>query len=347
MKCARSLVLLSSLGLALTSSAATEFEDGLVPIELAQEFIGGQLYSSLPDGFPVPEMPHDSGLRILGSLDRGQLNQQVVLHNSGTWESARDTLRTAYQATGWLDIGPEDSPSTIIGAAANALSLCHDELGFLDFLPTAEDRIRVNRNSLPPATRIGALDCAQLKELGQGQSGAIGFGFAMELMPVLELPEGALSGGFPGMAFAGVSRASIGGNGLNFRIDRDGTVVVPNSSVSMLYQHFSAQLETQGWARDSGALGAVSSSSIWLKTTQTPEAPGSTVVDLDLTGIMSILHVEDEQYDVLFRLISHGDGSLLPPSALGPPLNAPELGIRGIPVFNQHGFISGGPIVLP
>src|SRR5690606_10854489 len=129
---------------------AAEFEDGLIPADLVREFVGGTIFSGLPDGFPVPEMPRDSGLSVLGSLDRGPVGQQVVLHNSGTWESARAILRTAYQATGWLDIGPSDSPAGITGASSR-LSLCHDELGFIDFLRTGTDRIRANRNALPPS----------------------------------------------------------------------------------------------------------------------------------------------------------------------------------------------------
>src|SRR5690606_21309480 len=133
-----------------------------------------------------------------------------------------------------------------------------------------------------PSTRIGALDCAQLRaQQGNGGSGIAGMGFAMELMPVLELPEDAIPPGFPGSprvgAFIGLSSASVSGNGLNFRMDRDGSFAALDSSVAALYEHFAPQLEAQDWELDSAALGASSSSSIWFRTAQTPEAPGSTV----------------------------------------------------------------------
>lgn len=339
MNLTRNIILLSGLGLSLALYAATGFEDDLVPGELVREFAGGEVYRDLPEGFPVPALPRDSGLAIIGSLDRGG-RSQVLLRTVDSFEDAREMLREAYENGGWISLG--ENPAS--------LSLCHDDYGTLEVrraMRAGENRLHLILS--PAFTNLpGTLSCAQRKALNEGQGGASGLSFLTELMPVLEVPQSTTlppSPPRPSLAARGIS-SSFTGSG-SFSMDQEGEVTVRNMNLAELYEHFAVQMEEQGWDEDSSAVGGSSVSSVWFKTARTPELPDMPGEDIDLTGMLSIVEADEDGFRVHFRLQGSGlpvFGSrgivALPPSAatgsppfnvLGPPLNAPELGIRGVP----------------
>jgi hypothetical protein len=315
--------LLSAIGLSFSLQAATEFPNGLAPIELLQEFSGGNVYRSLPDNFPTVPLPAGLGLSVIGSLERGSSQQQVLLRNAGTGEAVLAALLTAYSAAGWIDL-PHD---------LNSLNLCHDQLGQMTIRSSdaiaGEHRLYVTRTRLPPGYPYpGGLTCEQQQS---GSSTAI-FTWIMTLMPVLEVPEGTMAPGFPVAPFTRLS--SFFGNGsTGFDASQEGAIEVPDTTLAELHEHFVLQLEEQGWVADSNASGTRSSSSVWYKTAQSFVTDTSPAEDIELTGIMSILHTEDDTYRILFRTQTGTSafGVISGFSSFGN-LGAPALGIRGIPI---------------
>lgn len=316
MKILRNAGLISALGLSATLNAAVEFSDGLVPAELARVFIGGTIYRSLPDNFPVPALPPGLDLQVVGSLEQGS-NQQVVLHSGRASEAVFADLREAYQAEGWVDLSLQ----------ASRLALCHDQLGSLQVLvsTTGPDasHIRAIRSILPSGLGPlpGSLTCAQQRAMiEEAANEAAPSTWFFQLMPVLELPADAepASQFSPGLIGRFVSVSS---SGSGFEMDNDGGFSLADTTMAELQEHFALQLEEQGWTGDSSGLGDTSASSVWYRTVQPPVATGGTAApDLPLTGIMTLLSTGDDNYRMLFKL-QGGEG-----------VPRPSLGIRGIPI---------------
>jgi hypothetical protein len=319
----RALILVTGLTFSAVLNAATEFENGMVPIELARDGnAGGNFYSSLPDNFPLVALPTDTGLSVIGSVVRGS-SQFVLLRNARSGAEARETLVAAYTAAGWINL-----------AGAPRATLCHDQHGIMeintsDAVP-GENRVYVYR-SLYPVSGLGvSLNCAQLLANSQSGEPTAILNFIRGLLPVFELPEGTV--GLPNVFPVEYISGGFGfpvGPASSFAAHQNYFIEIPDITMPELHEHFMQQLEEQGWAVDSNGIGEFSASSIGFNIAQSPATATNPAVELKLTGFMTLLNIEDDRYRVEFKLQA-GNGNT--PGIIGiDPINFPSLGIRGIP----------------
>lgn len=113
---------------------------------------------------------------------------------------------------------------------------------------------------------------------------------------------------------------------------RGGTIEIPSTSIPLLQNDFAEQLRTQGWEADHSAFGISSASSVWFKTASTPETADQASEELELTGILAVIHEAGDDYHVTFQLQGKSEGVLVP-----------SLGIRGIPPNSRERGFSGIP----
>lgn len=308
-------------------TAATEFSDGLVPIQLVREFMAGNIYRSLPDNFPVVSLPSGTDVRILGSLQRG-LNGDVILtaQNAST---LRGALVAAYVGAGWVDLA---------GSVANYSRLCHDTLGTLTLysLTPAATSLRV----MYAPRYAGATPCAQQVETTQ----IAWTTYFLNLLPTLTPPPQTLPSTTPIMGYFGGISSRSSSSGTTFSTSREASFRVPGINMAGLYAHFAARLSEQGWVNDSEDSGLKSAASVWLRTTPPPQ--GADADDTQLTGTLVILNQGGDEYLVTFSLQATTDARVyasgtsiardflpydITGNGVGPPINSPQLGIRGIP----------------
>jgi hypothetical protein len=304
--------------LPLASQAATEFTDNVVPLELVREFNPGNYYSSLPDDFPVRDLQLGLGLRVIGSIVRGQSSQDVLLRTTSSADTAKSSLIDQLASSGWLLVSENTQYST----------LCHDEHGSIrlrtaDFAP-GDNRVYASLSRTPQGYPF-AQTCAQMQATANDPLGR--YGPLYDLMPVLEVPETAttpdLSAG--GISAFGIFRSGgfgISGNG-SFEFDRSGNVAVPDFSAALLYEHFAVQMREQGWTEDSGATGTRSASATWFREVAAPEGLPNAGETIELIGKLQLLDLQEDTYRVDFVL----------QSISSTPLITPSLGIRGIAPF--------------
>lgn len=346
-KSMRNLVLLAGLGTSPVLQAATEFDQGLAPVELVREFTGGTLYKSLPDNFPLISLPADLDLRLIGSVDQFS-NQRLLLRSSLGAEPLRERLRTALLAAGWVELGAN--------VPTSSLSLCHDQHGSLQIRTStvgSESRVHVSRSFWPlPLPQPNAQTCAQ-QEAAQSSSSSW-HAFYLEQLPVLEVPAQTTTPALPLRPFASLSSSS-GSAGISIDIEREGIIEVPDTTSALLFEHFAAQMTAQGWRKDSAGTGAKSATSVWYKTVAAPEFAGAEVAAIEFNGMLSLQNTAGNSYRVQLRLqalsataagigsfysirdfvpyVIQGNGTLQGTSFLN---QVPALGIRGLPsgIFN-------------
>ncbi|MES2623985.1 MAG: hypothetical protein V4628_01780 [Pseudomonadota bacterium] len=319
----RTLTLISGLAFSLGLNAATEFENGLVPLELARDLNGGggRFYKTLPDNFPLVALPAGIGLTVIGSIDRGT-SQAILLRNAGTGADATAALLAAYTAHGWINI-----------ATGPRLTLCHDQQGIMDISSSdaipGEHRVYVQRSFYPIYVIGVSMNCAQQLAYSQNGGPNAALNFIRGLLPTLALEDVERPYVLPSIRISGVMLD-------NFSASTNARATLPDATVAELHEGFIQQLEAQGWRIDSGDAGEFSATAVAFKTVPSPATETTPAKDVDLTGFLTVLNTEDDKYLIQFALQS-GDGGSFGFIERGP-LNSPSIGIRGIPNFPVLGI---------
>jgi hypothetical protein len=309
----RNIITISVITLSPCLLAATEFPNGVIPAEIANEFSSGKIYSSLPDNFPAPVLPAGTQLFVLGSVDNG-FGQEVLLGTPLSGGEVRDILKAGYAQNGWIDLS----------RSSNILQLCHDVHGSLTFQLRppigAENRIQVQRSQRMFAMETGTT-CAQELDYQNGGPARTPFQVFRESIPMLEMPAGTVNPGplLPG----GISSTGSSGSSY-FRSQLDRGAAIPDYSLEELQQFLGQQMTEDGWALDGDFVGSKSASSVWFKTVEVPVPdhdvtgiPAGIVTTLLLTAEMTLLDQGEDAYLISLR-VTQGDPS------------GGTIGIRGI-----------------
>lgn len=289
-------ILLSAIASALPVQAATEFPEGLVPVEIVSELLGGgTLYRGLPDDFPPLLLPDDVDLYLLATHQRNSYSQSLLLRSNTERLVAHERLYAALTAQGWLDVST--SPFGISGLSL--MRLCHDQYGDMTInISTAGSgsRLEVSRTVLP-AGYVG-MSCAE--QLARSQAGAARYALYESVMPLLEVPDNTIET-IPTPFLRGFSS---GISGSRVEITRDGSIEVPDTNAAELYTHFAAQMQEQGWEADSSDSGNASASSVWTRSIVPDGSNEAERVLLTLT----VLQGTGDYYEVSLSLRSPAEG---------------------------------------
>jgi hypothetical protein len=212
--------------------------------------------------------------------------------------------------------------------------LCHDELGYLTITRTLHSFNGLRLMHMPGYFPPGQT-CASLAAAGATQWPTYFFG----LMPTLTAPPQAQPAGdfISGMSMS----TRYGGDGVGMvTLERESSFEASDINIAGMYAHFAARLSEQGWMNDSEDSGLKSAVSAWYKTAAPPANVDAS--DTELTGFLSIVHTGGDDYRVRFSVeaatgaeFSMGPVFAVPYDIMGngerPPLNVPQIGIRGIP----------------
>lgn len=302
--------------------AATEFEDS-VPVELAKLFLGNPgigeatLYRDVMDDFPPFTVP--AAFEVLGSLDQVYL-QRVILRTDLDADAATAALTAAFTANGWQLIDLANFGAGQRGGFVSAaqpqlpVQICHDDYGMLQVqVSTSADGkfVNLNRSRAGMMGGSGNVDasmspCDPARFGMMGPMGPGARGGVIAHMPTLVVPEA-------GDALR--SMPSIRGGGGGSPNDwESSTPLASELSLQQLYEHFAPQLIAQGWALDSVGTGSFLATGSFTKTVEG---------DMELIGILNVLELAENSFDLKFRLVSKTT------AAGGPgPLNSPAIGIR-------------------
>ncbi|HEY0963015.1 MAG TPA: hypothetical protein VGE69_11730 [Pseudomonadales bacterium] len=352
MKHTRPLVVLFALcPLATGAIAATEF-DGDVPAEVVQQVVGpmlgGQLrlYSDLPDGFPPFEVPRD--MTLLASVDQGY-SQRVILKSQFDQQAATALAYGALLDSGWelVSVPGMQPPQTGFINPSQPVpptQLCHDAHGMVQVtaqVGSGTTYVTLTRIITPPGMQAQSPDCNP-QPVAVDPSMPEPYRFLQAQMPRLELPTGG------GMSSSGGYGDSGGPNDWEARAQVNGPW-----DIARAFTYFTGQIEAQGWDEDASVVGANMATGSWTKT----------VEDAELVGTLVVLMTDANAYDLRFRLVRKGPPNfgmfggdrgirrtmVMPANAaaLGPPLNAPALGIRGAPTGTAIPNVQPGASIVP
>jgi hypothetical protein len=286
------------LTLVLTACAATDSgRRDVIPRQLAEDLANGQFVLDMPDGFPAFEWP--DGVTVEGSLNRG-FSSQAILRSELPEEALEQALKAAFLESGWVEL-EQFSGRVAAGFVTNTgpnfqgfprNQLCHDRYGILSINPRGQQGI-YNRLGLDwnrNATGPGQMNCEQQNQQRQGQQGF--FNPARQdlnrYMPILELPPADRGASF---RFGGQGMGGSGGD-LTAR-----SPLVIDWSLRRIINWFAGQLEEQDWERDARWTGEDSAGSTWRSVTED---------DIPLTGLLDITHVEEDTYQLRFRVSYKG-----------------------------------------
>lgn len=230
----RNIILLSLLGATTTLQAATEFPNGLVPADVVGEFAGGTILSGLPDDFPALLLPPGLDLRLIGSMQRNEYSQQILLRSPLGREALNEALLAALTVQGWVDV----SSSSLLGISGLlSLRLCHNQHGEMTLSGTPVSygtRLQVSRNVYPP--QFTRTPCSE--QQAQMRANAARRSLYESLVPVLEVPEGTVA--TPPVGYFRDFSSSFSSNSVE--IEREGSIQVPGTNATELFEHFAAQL---------------------------------------------------------------------------------------------------------
>ena len=289
------LLLLSLFGLAACATPESVPRD-TIPRQLAEDLANGQLSLDLPSGFPEFTMP--DGVSVAGSLDRG-FSSQVILRAELEEEELEQAVRSAFLDDGWVELEPFPNRGatgfiTNVGPGFPGLprnQLCHDRYGILNLSRRAAEGIynRLsldwNRNAIGP----GQMNCEQQNQQRRGQQAMMPIRQDLgQYMPILELP--AADSGARFQPFGG----GMGGSGGDLTAR---SPLVIDWPLRRILRWFEDQLEAQGWERDARWVGDDSAGSTWSSMTED---------DSPLSGLLDITHVEQDAYQLRFRISLRG-----------------------------------------
>lgn len=309
----------------LAAIAATEFE-GDVPAEVVQQVVGamfgGQmsLYSDLPDGFPAFEMPRD--MSLLASIDQGY-SQRVILKSQFDQQAATALAYGALLDSGWKLVptpGMQQPQTGFINPfqPVPPTQLCHDDYGMMQVsaqMGSGLTYVNLTR-SMAPQGMMAQICNPQPQPVDPQLPEA--YRIMQEQMPRLELPSGG------GMSSSGGYGSNGSPNEWETRAQMNGPW-----DIARAFTWFTEQIEGQGWEEDASVVGENMATGSWTKT----------VEDAELVGSLVIMQTDTNTYDLRFRLVRKGPQAAgmmggnrgIRSTVIGAPLNAPALGIRGIP----------------
>jgi hypothetical protein len=288
----RSLVLFAlTVACIGNSKAAEEFQD-FIPIEVAEALfgfgIGGemQVYSDIMDEFPEFQLP--AQFEVLGSTSRST-SLTVAMATALDESQARAAITESFADQGWIEM-PVFSPSPRVYGFVSPnrpptpsyRQLCHDEHGQINVSYRAGPR---NILSLHAGNAFGAdyRTCAERieqQELSMVRMSRGGRGM-YDSMPLLLVPEEARQGNMPFIrGGGGSSSGNKAETDTSFALDWD---------LEEVYEHFSDQMDEQGWTLDAESIGSVTATGTWTQPTTTG---GSLVARLD------VVNSRDDQFDL-------------------------------------------------
>jgi hypothetical protein len=223
--------------------------------------------------------------------------------------AARAALIAGFAASGWQELGINSPPGIrqntgFVSATAPQipLQLCHVDHGIVQVsMGTNAGTRLVNLTRIPGALsqfpqRDPVQPCnvaQQFQQPGFGQRGGV-----IDLMPRLVMPEAPAGRGLP--FFAG------GGGGGSQDDYESRTGMSTAMSIIELYAHFAAQLIEQGWAAEISMDGSFMATGSWQKTAEN---------DVQLNGVLSVVELSDNNYDMRFRVLR--EGSAAPGAGVG------------------------------
>jgi hypothetical protein len=289
----RNIALISSLAFSSALFAATEFPNDLVPADIAEKFSQGKIYSSLPDGFPVPILPAGTNLYVLGSVDH-VVSQRLLLGTTLTGNELRELLKAGYAPGGWLDLS----------RFPDSLDLCHDTLGRLSFrmdTPAGnENRVLATRSSAI-AMSPESMSCAEQLAYQNGGPPTTPYAVFQDEVPQLKVPLETTNSG-PTLPFGSVSSSS-GASGVYYEREQDSTLTIPDYSLAELHEHFAQQLMEEGWQQDTDSIGVRSTTAVWFKSVMvSPSSVAGRVINM--TAVMTLLETLPDTYRVVFTVHS-------------------------------------------
>lgn len=310
MKLKLSLLVLGLLAAPL--QAATEMT-GDIPVDLAKALIGMapgqelQLYSDLPDDFPLKELP--SGTSVVASIDQRYLLRVLVRPESGV-AAGHQALQKALLDAGWEAWQPPMQAvmapvqnGFIAGPRLDAPQMyCRDDAGMLQYSAVTmgqETLFMFNYNVLPPGA-TGPCNQGQGDFVGRNMNAAA----LQQHMPRLELPAALTTQGI------GLQPAGSMGSSQYYETSAG---VATDLTLTELFEHFVQQIEAQGWDSDASNVGESVANGFWRKQPQD---------DLDLVGILTVIRSDDENFQLQFRV-----------QLLGAPAKMATIGIRGVRSF--------------
>lgn len=286
--------------------ADTEFTDTL-PLDLAKALIGrtpagpALFYSDVVDGFPAIDFP--TGFEVLGSMVR-EVQTTVVLASSQSTSEMRDSLTEAFASAGFTEFIVPVPTIHYHGFRRVGTTpprplprYCHDSEGDLTLTFLGLSGRNTVRISHAPDTNPQSCEeelQERLQRLSQYQaSRGIDQYLPLLMMPAME-PRNSPYG----------AEMSVGGDGADYyyraRVSLDW-------SPQEFYEHFSPQMEEQGWQLDSVNRDEGSNSS-W---TLAPDP------DTEIRASLRIVPVDSELTELEIRVSPTGmlapDGSLLLP----------------------------------
>lgn len=291
-----------ALILPLVSSALvadTEFGDS-VPREVVNQLLGDQfrggtayVYSDILDAFPDFEVP--DGFAVLASTNQAYF-QRVILKTSVDADAAKSVIAAAFIAEGWqeLPVYGSGAPQTGFVTAEPSpqpTQLCNDAIGRMSINVTtgaAPRYVSLNYNTNGPTVNSRQQTCAeQIEMTAQGpmaMRGRMGPELS-QYMPRLLMPE-SNTPGIPS------PRAFFGGGGSSNDWETEGSLI-SDLSIDEVFEHFTAQVNEQGWTPDSEVTGATVATASWTKT----------VDDMDLVGLLAIIATAENNWEMKFRIL--------------------------------------------
>ncbi|MDT8364684.1 MAG: hypothetical protein RQ714_08600 [Nitrosomonas sp.] len=267
-----------------------------VPRQLAEDLASGQIYLDFPDGFPDFTMPDD--IIVEGSLDRG-FSMILILKSELSTDIMEESIRVELARSGWSELetrsvqlrGGFVRNMTTMPSRLFRNQLCHDSYGLISIGPRNRQGI-YNRVGLDWNYSANAnvnntrMPCAQQNE--QRQNASAGFNPMAGLnehMPILVLPEEDRGSRFRPSFGSGIS-----GSGNAYTTSSPLTL---DWNMAEINRWFAGQLENQDWEQDASWTGEGTAGSTWRKLTSD---------DSELAGLLDIIHVEDDNYHLRFRL---------------------------------------------
>ncbi len=287
---ARNLILALST-LVLTACAVQEpAVRDTIPRQLAEDLASGQIYLEFPEGFPEFTMPED--IEVEGGLDRGS-SLTVVLKSELSTDVMEETIRAELTRSGWTELETRTSQPrggfvgnvTPMQARLLRSQLCHDRYGMISIGPRSRqgiyNRVGMDWNYNASNPRI---TCAQQSE--QRQDAPVRFLAGInEHMPILELPEEDRGSRFRPPFGSGISGS---GDAYTTR-----SPLLLDWDMAEINRWFADQLNNQDWEHDVSWTGESTAGSTWSKLIDD---------DTELAGLLDIIHVEDDNYHLRFRL---------------------------------------------
>lgn len=287
-----SLFVAVSLGVAEPVLAA-EFT-GDVPLPLVRALLhihnGAEprVHSDVPDSFPEILIP--AGFTVLGGMERGPTRLLILQTN----EERDEALAAISQAL--LDAGFRD----VEALAGRQMSgfLTERDLSTRTFCREGEGILGVTYVVMSQEAHV-ILNAPDARDSDDTQSCA-NFGAPptmpvsatarmdalMQHMPAMTIPDAVDTSRRPYLGGAGGGSASQGT--YETSTDFGSSMTIPQ-----LYQHFTEQIASQGWALDGESIGQVSASGNWIKI---PDG------DTYLHGLFSIVQSSASNFSIRFRL---------------------------------------------